>query len=233
MSESTKNAGYLESLVARVDALVSSISDREKILSAIKADVDAFQAKMEKSLEDKTQALEDKISQTLSTDLKSTVDYTKELYTRFERMVWLGLVLLAAVSAFIGYQTFSSIPEKITSEISKLATNHTREVETLFTNQKNIIESSSRQMKSEEERLAAKRKDFEQQLAVHETTAARLARERGEQLAVNYGNKFREFQIDVWVQTLQRRSIEVQSAEAEIIRQLIQEFPIRLRTGEE
>jgi hypothetical protein len=95
MVESAKERLALEGLLTRVDALVSSISDREKILSAAKSQIDDFQQKSEKLLRENVDAMEKKLNASLSDDLKSTIDYTKELYARFERMIWLAMVLLA------------------------------------------------------------------------------------------------------------------------------------------
>jgi len=135
MAESSRNAQLLDSLITRMDGLVSSINDREKIVSATKSQIDQFQQRTESLLDEKVGALEEKLNKRLSEQLDSTVEYTKDLYARFERMIWIGMVLLAGVSAFIGYQTFSSIPEKINSEIARIATVHAREIETIFDGQ--------------------------------------------------------------------------------------------------
>jgi hypothetical protein len=230
---SSRDTAMLESLVTRLDALVGSISDREKIVSTTKIQIDQFQQRTEDLLEQKVAALEAKINNTMSDQLNSTVGYTKELYARFERMIWIAMVLLAGVSAFIGYQTFTSIPEKISSEIAKIATVHAKELEaTIEANKKTseaffsaaLISHKTRieQMQKNEESLAAKQKQFDESLANIVRESNKAAAAKVEQVATTYDTHFHNFQIDVWIQTLQRPTNS--TADAEMIRQLVQEF---------
>jgi hypothetical protein len=220
MVESAKERLALEGLLTRVDALVSSISDREKILSAAKSQIDDFQQKSEKLLRENVDAMEKKLNASLSDDLKSTIDYTKTLYARFERMIWLAMVLLGAVSAFIGYQTFSSIPDKITAEIGKIAIQHNRDIEKLFAESEASIKKRNVAQQKNDETLNSKIQDFDRRIDNLLQDANTSATDKVGQIATNYDTQFRTFQIDAYVQTLQRQSIE-----PEVIRQLVQAFP--------
>src|SRR5262249_40459297 len=82
MKQAPKDASTLEGLLTRIDGLVTSISDRERILSETKSQIEQFQQRTEDLLDQRVAALEAKVSTTLSDQLISTVGYTKELYAR-------------------------------------------------------------------------------------------------------------------------------------------------------
>lgn len=214
MAESNRTTVHLDALVARIEGLVNSISDRDKLVAAMKAQIDGFQEKAERNLNEKYVALEAKLDESLSDELRATVDYTKDLYTRFERMIWLGMLLLAAIAASIGYQTFSSIPDQIAAQIKARATSHESTLEANFAKHKKDLET---QLTTARKELA----DFNDHLKESRDRATRLVTDEVNKITVNYGTGFRDFNVDVWVQTLQRRPEEIETAEIEIVRQLL------------
>lgn len=207
-------------LVNRVDALVQSISDREQLMAASRSQIDTLQQETRRALEEKLKTLEDKISKSLSDELKVTSDYTKDLYSRFERMVWIGLVSLAGVSIFIGYQTFSSIPDKINSEIARISTDQKQRLDKVYAD----LTSSSTQrdllLKNDDANLTARMNQLVKRLDEIENDANRRAGEKVDRIATTYDGRFHEFQVDSYLQIARG-----QSGSSDVVSLLVQEFP--------
>jgi len=135
-------------------------------------------------------------------------------------MVWVGLLLLGAVSAFIGYQTFSSIPEKIRAEIHAVAEAHKTELDNKFTKLEQNLQTQEAAIKSTADRVKSEANDADNQIKQIQDNANKSARQRVEQIAIDYTTRFRDFQIDTDLRLLQH-----QSGEVEIVRQLVHAFP--------
>jgi hypothetical protein len=221
MTEHPKSTLSLDSLVTRVDALVQSINDREQIVSSTKKQIDDFQQRTEKLVGDKIADIEAKLNKSLSDELQSTVEYTKDLYSRFERMIWIAMGLLAAVSAFIGYQTFSSIPEKIDSEIGKIATLHKPKIDAAFDNVESTVKARNEALKKADDDLTAKRNVFQLELEKTVQDSTKGAAEKVGQITGNYENQLREVHTDYLIRVLQRNSDD-----ADIVSYLVQAFPL-------
>jgi hypothetical protein len=216
----TNTSPSYTTMMGRIDALVQSISDREQLLAAARSQIEAVQQDSKRALEEKTKALEERISKSLSDEIKVTADYTKELYTRFERMVWVGLVALAGVSVFIGYQTFSSIPDKINTEIAKISTDAKQRVDKFYTETDATITKRDLLLKNEDTQVTNRLNDLIRKFDDIEKDANRKAMEKVDRIATTYEGRFREAQIDSYL--LVARG---QSGLAEIISLLVQEFP--------
>jgi predicted nucleic acid-binding Zn-ribbon protein len=185
-----------------------------------RAQIESLHNDTKRALEDKIGSLEEKLEKSLSEEIKVTSDYTKELYARFERMVWVGLILLAGVAAFVGYQTFSSIPDKITAEISRIATEKGRQVETFFTKAEEAIKTRNSALEGDQQKLKARLAEIDTELNAILDEGNRKASEKVEQIAATYDSRFRDFQTDWYVQLAKG-----QAGITEIVPQLVQTFP--------
>jgi hypothetical protein len=220
MTTTRKSADAQDPVISRIEALVQAINDREQILSATKSQVESFAKELETEIREKISQLESKVDNSLATTIKSTSDYTASLYSRFERMVWVGLLLLGGVSAFIGYQTFSSIPEKIRAEIHTVAETHRSDIDSKFKLLEDNLKTRETAIMTAEDRVKSEASDADKLIKDIAETAKKGARERVEQIGVDYAGRFRDFQIDAYIQLLQH-----QSGETEIVQQLVHAFP--------
>jgi len=88
-----------------------------------------------------------------------------------------------------------------------------KNIEAFFTNAATTNKSRTDSYQKNEDNLTAKMKQFEEQIDSTIRDANRNATNKVEQIATTYNIRFHNFQIDVWVQTLQRQP----QWEAEII----------------
>jgi len=97
-------------LAKKLDDLAKEMRDQQQLRDLI-----------EKRLADNTNQFQKEIREQLQDDMKRHREDVSNLYTRFERVVWVIIVVLGGVMAFWGWKTFDDLPARLDAQIARLS----------------------------------------------------------------------------------------------------------------
>lgn len=119
--------------------LADEFQNREQLANQLRLQIDQ-----------RTDQRFDSLQNQLRGDFDSMVqahrDHIIDLYKKFERIVWLSLVLIAAVTAFVGYQELTSLPNKISKAIERVEEQSTDKVD-------KILSTTEKKLKTIDEKI--------------------------------------------------------------------------------
>lgn len=122
-----------EQLSKLFDQLATTIRDRDGIVSSVQSELDR-----------RAELLRQSITDRFGKEIEEHRAYTKALYTKFERLVWAGLVVVAVAAAIVGYQTTTALPAKIDAAIGDIAKTKRKEVETVYQNLVTVVDTADK-----------------------------------------------------------------------------------------
>ena len=107
--------------------LAIEFQDREQLANQLRLQID-------QRIDQRLDTLQNQLRTDFGSMVQAHRDHITDLYKKFERIVWMTILLIAGVTVFIGYQEFANFPDKINAAISRLEADKREQVKVIQEN---------------------------------------------------------------------------------------------------